>query len=256
MSDAARSFIDKQLAREAAYRLLPTFAGGPDQSWIPAWVALLGELDESIFERSDPRVAQTKLAWWGKDLAAGDNAQHPLSRQLLRAPVAAQVEIAAWQRPVQEALRLAQFDAAPRDWPEADQRWLPMAAEVAAIESVLAGCRVSTGVVALQWQRQRLWYSLLLGQPAQGMAPLAWQADASAGDDAATRWQAFVDSHRDALAEERTARLPLHRSMLRGLWQWRLARLLRGRDPASLLAPAGLPLLWSSWRSARRAARY
>jgi hypothetical protein len=53
---------------------------------------------------------------------------------------------------------------------------------------------------------------------------LAWQADVGRASHAAERWRTFADAHLDALAAERSAPLPLHRSMLRSLWHWRLAR--------------------------------
>ncbi|MCK7593817.1 hypothetical protein [Pseudomarimonas salicorniae] len=255
MSEAARSFIDKQLGREAAYRLLPTFAPGLKQSWLPAWVGLLGELDETIFERSDPRVAQTKLLWWGKDLAAGASAQHPLSRQLLAAPHAARIGAEAWLALAQEALRLSLLDAAPRDWAEADALWRSLAERVAALESALCGVETSPQAVALQWQRQRLWHAMLLGRHDQSLAPLGWQADARRETPSARLWQDWSASNAAALDAERAARLPLHRTLLRGVWAWRLPRLLAGRPLHDGLAPGGAALLWRSWRAAVKAAR-
>lgn len=253
MSDAARSFIDKQIGRESAYRLLPVFAGGMRQEWSPAWVGLLGELDETMFERSDPRVAQTKLAWWGSDLAAGQRAQHPLSRQLLAAPPAAQVSAQDWQQLAEAALRLALQDATPADWESARSLWQPLAERVALIERRLFAVEVDPQLVMLQWQRQRLWHAQLLDRPEQSAAPLAWQADV--GRSAATSWQAYATASESLLSTERKAGLPLHRSLLRSLWQWRLTRLRQGTDAAQLLAPSAPGLLWRSWRAAVKVAR-
>ena len=253
MSDAARSFIDKQIGREPAYRLLPLFAGGLDQAWLPAWVGLLGELDETIFERSDPRVAQTKLAWWGSDLAAGQRAQHPLSRQLLGAAPAARVAQRDWHQLAESALQLAMQEAAPVDWQQARLLWQPLAECVAAIEQCLFGTEVDPRLILLQWQRQRLWHAQLLQRPEQSAAPLAWQADLERA--AAASWQTFATHSADLLAAERVAAAPLHRALLRSLWHWRLQRLQRGDEAVRLLSPSAPGLLWRSWRAAVKVAR-
>lgn len=254
MSEAAESFIDKQLRGEAAYRLLPLFARGLGQDWLPAWVALLGEIDETAFERSDLRVAQTKLAWWAQDLAAGRQAQHPLSRALLGLPQAASMAAERWQRLVGAALELSQQEASPADWPSAQARWRPLAEAVAAVESELLAAPVDPVSVLLQWQRQRLWRAALGSRPESGLGPLGWQVDLGA-PAAAEAWQGFVGASDELLAAEAAARLPLHRALLRSLWHWRLQGLCRGAPPAELLAPSPPRLLWRSWRAAVKVSR-
>ena len=254
MSGAARSFIDKQLGRESAYRLLPLFAQGLRQAWLPAWVGLLGEIDETAFERSDPRVAQTKLAWWAGDLLAGSRAQHPLSRQLLGAPAATGIDPAHWQQLAEAALALSRAEASPPNWAAARALWQPLAEAVAALESALCGTRVEPALVQLQWQRQRLWHALLLERPEQGLATLAWQSDVRSGS-AARAWADFAGACGELLDQERSARPPLHRALLRSQWDWRLPRLQRGRPAAALLAPPAPVLLWRSWRAAVKVSR-
>ena len=254
MSGAARSFIDKQLGREPAYRLLPLFAEGLGQSWLPAWVGLLGELDETAFERSDPRVAQTKLAWWAGDLLAGARAQHPLSRQLLGAPAAAGIDPAHWQQLAEAALALSCEEASPPDWAAALALWQPLARSVADLESALCGIRVDPSLVQWQWQRQRLWHALLLERPEQGLATLSWQSDVRGGS-AARAWADFARASGTLIDQERGAALPLHRALLRSLWDWRLPRLQRGKPAAALLAPPPPVLLWRSWRAAVKVSR-
>lgn len=255
MSGAAGSFIDKQLGRESAWRLLPLFASGMQQSWLPAWVALLGELDEAIFERSDARVAQTKLAWWGKDLSAGQGAQHPLSRALLAAPGAAAITADRWQQLAFEALQLSSLEHSPRDWAESRSLWQPLAGCVAALESLLLGHPVEVSSVSLQWRRQRLWQALLQDAPERGLIPLGWQAGMARGETGATLWQDFAAAEAESLAVEQSARLPLHRALLRSQWQWRLARLRRGVPPPQALAPGAMRVLWRSWRAAVKVSR-
>ncbi len=255
MSGAAGSFIDKQLGREPAWRLLPLFANGLAQPWLPAWVALLGELDQAIFERSDARVAQTKLAWWGKDLAAGQSAQHPLSRALLAAPRSASIGTDAWQALAHDALRLSLVEHAPRDWQEARVLCQPLAESVARVEGALIGHPVCAQSVALQWRRQRLWWSLLQEAPAQSLMPLGAQAALARGEPSADLWRDFSAAQADDLAVEATADLSLHRALLRQHWQWRLPRLREGLQPAKTQAPGAVGLLWRSWRAAVKVAR-
>jgi hypothetical protein len=255
MSDAARSFIDKQLQREPGHRLLGTFAAGLGQDWLPAWVALLGELDEATFERTDLRVAQTKLAWWGEDLASGMRAQHPLSRQLLATPGAAGIAPDRWRRLAETALQLSQQEHSPADWAQAGSFWRPLATCVAELEGGLFGRPVEVESVLLQCQRQRLWQSLLRQAAAPKLAPLAWQAELQRGAPAVDAWRGFSTASHAELAGEAGAQLPLHRALLRSIWQWRMPRLLRGVAPSQALAPGAAQLLWRSWRAAVKVAR-
>lgn len=255
MSGASGSFIDKQLGREPGWRLLPVFAKGLGQDWLPAWAALLGELDETIFERSDPRVAQTKLAWWGTDLGAGQRAQHPLSRELLGAAGAAAIDASSWQLLAHEALRMALVDETPGDWAAAGARWEALATRVAMLESALCGIPVAPACVALQWRRQRLWHALLRDKPAQSLAPLGWQAALARGDSISQLWQQFADAEAGNLAIEQAERLPLHRALLRCQWQWRLDRLRRDHGVAGAMPPGPARLLWRSWRTAMKLSR-
>lgn len=254
MNGPAQPYIDRQLQREAAFRLLVPFAGGVGQAWLPAWVGLLGELDESMFELSDPRVARAKLAWWGQDLAAGAGAQHPLSRRLLGAAVAAGIEAAAWTRLAQACTAMTLVEPAPADWAGADACWLELARAVAAVEGGLLGQPVDPGLVAVQAQRQRMWRASLRDAPEQGLAPPSWADAVRDRSRVAAAWREWAQAHGEALARESAARLPLHRALLRTVWQWRLSVLLRGADPARAIAPPALVLLWRSWRAARRAA--
>lgn len=255
MSEAARSFVERQLGRESAWRMLEPFSAGLEQHWLPAWVALLGELDESMFERSDPRVAQAKLSWWASDLAAGTSAQHPLTRALLAAPAARAIDTARWRRLGSEALAMSQAESLPGDWEDAAARWGVLAGCVADIESRMFGVDLPVAAVRLQWQRQRLWWAQLRGQPEQGVAPLAWTADSADPATRARGWHAFAEASAAAIRDEAGSALPLHRALLRSQWRWRLAALLRGRPPETLLAPAPLRLLWNSWRAAVKVSR-
>jgi hypothetical protein len=201
------------------------------------------------------RVAQTKLAWWGEDLAGGVRAQHPLSRQLLATPGAASIGSTSWRRLAEAALQLSQREDSPADWSQADSFWRPLAGCVAELESRLFGRPLEVDSVLLQWQRQRLWHALLQGPSGHGLAPLAWQAELQQGAPMADAWRAFSQARRAAFACEAGSQLPLHRALLRSIWQWRLPRLLRGAAPPQALTPGAARLLWRSWRAAVQVAR-
>lgn len=250
--DAAESFIARQLAREPDWRLLPVFLPAEQRGWMPAWLALLGELDEAMFEVSDPRVAQTKLAWWGEDLAAGARAQHPLSRRLLAAEQAAALPATRWRELAAESLRLALIEHAPADWAEAQARWEGLAHCVAGIESHLCGREVGTYRVREQWQWQRLWWALRQKRMERSVAPLPLQATALLDYPVHPVWEALARHCAYTLAG---AAPTLPRELLRRGWQQRLQALRGGARPEAVAEPAALVLLWRSWRSAQRVAR-
>jgi hypothetical protein len=250
--DAAETFIARQLAREPGLRLLPVFLPPAQRGWLPAWVALLGELDEAMFEVSDSRVAQTKLAWWGNDLAAGGRAQHPLSRRLFGHPAAAAVAAADWRGLAGSALALAMIEHAPADWEDARQRWEALAGQVAAIEAQLCGRPVAAAAVREAWQLQRAWSALRQRRMERSVAPLPLQAPALLDYPVHPLWEALAQQCDGFLA---AADAPsLHRDLLQAVWRWRLARLRRGRPPEQAAEPGALRWLWQSWRRARRQA--
>ena len=247
--DAAESFIARQLAREPNWRLLPVFLPADQRGWMPAWIALLGEIDEAMFEVSDPRVAQTKLAWWGEDLAAGARAQHPLSRRLLAADAAAALPSARWRALAAESLRLALVDFAPADWADAQARWEGLARCVADIESQLCGRQVGAGLVREQWQWQRLWSALRHRRMERSVAPLPLQAPALLDYPVHPVWDELYRHAGGTLAEPAPT---LPRELLRRGWQQRLRALRRGVRPEAVAEPSPLAVLWRSWRSARQ----
>jgi hypothetical protein len=98
-SGAAASYIAKWQRAHPEMLLLAPFCAPAQRPLLQAWGALQYEFTVAMFETSDTRVARTKLAWWGDDLAAGaSGSQHPLARLLLAQPGAAAVAPAQWRQ--------------------------------------------------------------------------------------------------------------------------------------------------------------
>lgn len=249
---AARSFIDKWQQDEPELRLLAVFLPELLRQLGPIWLTLLHELDQAMFETSDPAVSRTKLAWWGEDLAAGRDARHPLAQALLSCAVVS-VAPMDWRQLARSAIALAEHDSSAADWDALRARWQPYAEQVAALESALFGQPSATDIVLVQSIRGRCLRALQLQQPERMPVPL--QLRARFGAELATQAEAWRQVGAALSAVERLRRnpAPMHRHLIERRDGERIARLAAG---------AALPLrpvspwrpLWWSWRAARAAA--
>jgi hypothetical protein len=233
-SGAAASYVAKWQRAHPEMLLLMPFCPPAQRGPMEAWGALQHELAGAMFDTSDSRVARTKLAWWGDDLAAGPvGSQHPLARALLAAPAAAAVAPAQWRDLALAAIGLSD---AVRHAPGAAAPVLELdgwAASVARIESAVFNARSTPDAVAAGAR-----VDLLLRQ----------------GHDAAD----VVQAASALLANSAVGRaLPLYRAGRLAFDGWRLQRLASGVPlPALPAVPAwrGLLLAWHAARRSRAAA--
>ena len=86
LDEGLRAAFAKAEAREPIHRAAAGFVPMESRIVFMAWVALLEELRECVFELSDPRVTAVKSGWWAEELdgVARGAARHPLTRVLVR----------------------------------------------------------------------------------------------------------------------------------------------------------------------------
>lgn len=148
--------VAKVESRLPVLSVLPVFVPPSSRPVALAWIALLGELRESLFERSDARVRDLKCAWWAEELQGMGRgvARHPLGRVLASTFV-------PWAEAAGPLLALAGDDAPPVDSEAASVALRPLAEPLAAIDATLLGRpSVDPGLIAAlvrHWQAQRLW---------------------------------------------------------------------------------------------------
>lgn len=148
--------VAKAEARLPVLSILPVFVPPASRPVALAWIALLGELREALFERSDPRVTGLKCAWWAEELQGMGRgaARHPLGRLLASTRV-------PWAEAADPLLALAVDDTPPADTAAASTALRPLATPLAAIDATLLG-RPSIDPALVEalvrhWQSQRLW---------------------------------------------------------------------------------------------------
>ena len=210
---------------------------------------VLAEWHESMFGAQDARVRLTKLAWWGRDLAQGVAAQHPLGRIVARAGAERGLDAARWTAAVDAASVLAIHDDVDSDAAAGCARWRPLAEAVAAIEQGLLGQPVDAETVSAQWRTETL-----LSQLHAANAPLL-PMNLRARFGAIERWREGLPDGWRALHAEWGQPERSRGGMLRHLRHrlqrdfWR--RLCAGRQPEQAVALRPVGLLWHSWQAAR-----
>lgn len=251
MSLQADAFVSKWLATEPALGILEAFLPAPRYRAEIAWFALQCEIDEAVFELSDPAVARTKLAWWGEDLAAGVAARHPLARQLL--PQAAAVEPSLWRQLALTAIDLAADDLVAADEAALNTQWRPLTEALAALEAALFAAPVAAASIAASWRLRRLRRALAGGQFERSALPMNLRA----------RWpqlpQWIEAGSAQAWAEISAAWLPelsrptatASRRLRNRIDRQRLLRLSRGQRLQAVERPPAATALWHAWRAAR-----
>jgi hypothetical protein len=227
---AAASYIAKWQRAHPEMMLLAPFCAPAQRPLLEAWGALQHEFTVGMFETSDTRVARTKLAWWGADLAAGPAAsQHPLARLLLAQPGVASVAPAQWRQLGMVAVDLS---AETRDVSVTLPDTLPavtaFAERLAEVEAAVFAAPSSSDAVALSARLDLL---------------LRRGGDAEAVQSAAV---ALLDSGPNSPPAS------LYREGRLAFDRWRLQRLAAG---VPLDALPGVPAwrgLLLAWRAARR----
>jgi hypothetical protein len=112
MSGAVGAFdshVEQWLDAEPEARLARMFVAEARDPRIAALEAIGHELHATLFEASDDRVAQAKLAWWLDELA--QRPRHPLTRGLAEAAGGSQSASAPLREAAAILLRLAQSDS-------------------------------------------------------------------------------------------------------------------------------------------------
>lgn len=250
MSEAIAHFVAKWHRREPEMQQAEVFCPPSLQPRFRAWGALLHELRESVFELSDPRVAQVKSQWWAEELAglSAGRSRHPVTAPLAGLP-------ADWTT-LAGALLAQVVDESPRpaDADRALAQLLPLSSAIVAAEAAVfergAGPR-DAEALAVHLLAQRLPEGLLAEDQARLPMNLLARHGVSAADVAAGRGEPLL---RD-WAGELLVRLPpaaAHpvpfRRLRSGFDRARLARLKAGKgfDP-----PGPLTTLLRAWRHAR-----
>ncbi len=70
-SSALDSFLDKWRTRWPEWQVAERFVPENQRTLVVAWFSLLQEFDDILNTAGDPMPSDAKLAWWGKNCAAG-----------------------------------------------------------------------------------------------------------------------------------------------------------------------------------------
>lgn len=246
--DPLRHFIGKWQAREPEMVLAEVFCKPAQRPLFRAWGACLHELREALFELSDERVTEIKLAWWAEELAGWGQGRHrhPLGAALPPAD-------APWSGLAQALLESGVRPALAANTGEAIAALRPLADAVVAVESALfsSGDRDDAAhSLAVHWLLQRLPAGLAAADRARIPMHLLARHGLTAAQLATGEGGALLRDWAGELLvaapQPRTAAL-IRRSCA-AFDRARLQQLAAGRGykPAPALAS-----LWRGWRAAR-----
>ena len=243
--DAIAGFVGKAWEREPELRIAAVFCPVETRPVFDAWSALLHELREAAFELSDPRVTETKCAWWAEELAGWSEgrSRHPLGRVLAR-------QAAPWAPLGGAVLALVEAEPAQPDAAAAISALLDPARAVADAEAALfataADRDTAARAIAIHWLGMRLPAGLAAADRARVPMHLVARHGSSAFAEAGPV--------RNALLRDWTAELlaaspePAGPFLRRARTAFDRARLARQGGP-----PAPVATLWRAWRAARSA---
>ena len=256
LDEGLRAAFAKAEAREPIHRAAAGFVPMESRIVFMAWVALLEELRECVFELSDPRVTAVKSGWWAEELdgVARGAARHPLTRALVRSG-------GPWAGIGDALLAVASDDAPSADFDEAMAALRPLAEALLRVEAHLFGAAPGIDApahgLAVHWLRLRLERGLEASD--RGRVPLAMFArhglrrDQLAGTEAEALRRDWARQLHDALP----AALPQGWAYPRLIGLHTDRRALRcaaeGRG-ASRGITTGFLEVWLAWRCARNAA--
>ncbi len=155
LDEGLRAAFAKAEAREPIHRAAAGFVPVESRVVFMAWVALLEELRECVFELSDPRVTAVKSGWWAEELdgVARGAARHPLTRALVRSG-------GPWDGVGDALIPVASDDAPAADLEGAIAALRPLAAALVGVEAHLFGAApgidAQARCLAVHWLRLRL----------------------------------------------------------------------------------------------------
>jgi phytoene synthase len=256
LDEGLRAAFAKAEAREPIHRAAAGFVPMESRAVFMAWVALLEELRECVFELSDPRVTAVKSGWWAEELdgVARGAARHPLTRALVRSG-------GPWGGVGGALLAVASDDAPAADLEGAITALRPLAEALVRVEAHLFGAEANIEAparsLAVHWLRLRLERGLEASD--RGRVPLVMFArhglrrDQLAGTEADALRRDWALQLHDALpaaspkgwAYPRLIGLHTDRRALRCAAE--------GRGPSRGIT-TGFLEVWQAWRCARNAA--
>lgn len=256
LDEGLRAAFAKAEAREPIHRAAAGFVPMESRVVFMAWVALLEELRECVFELSDPRVTAVKSGWWAEELdgVARGAARHPLTRVLVRSG-------GPWAGIGNALLAVASDDSPSADLDAAIVALRPLAEALVRVEAPLFGAEpdieAQARTLAVHWLRLRLERGLEAID--RGRVPLMLFArhglrrDQLAGTEADALRRDWAMQLHDALPVASPQGWAYPR--LIGLHTDRLAlrRVAEGRG-ASRGITTGFLEVWQAWRCARNAA--
>jgi hypothetical protein len=249
--DAVQGFVGKWWQREPEMRIAATFWPAPQRARHEAWGALLHELHEAAFERSDPRVAEGKCGWWAEELAgwAQGRSRHPLGRAL--APTAA-----PWAGLAQAWSTIHDLEPAQPDTRAALAALAAPAQAAAAVELALLAPGgqddlATANALAVHWLALRLPDGLGAGDrarvPMHLVARHGVPAFAAPGPERSALLRDWAMELLGALVTPAVAATAFRRTRI-AFDRARLGRLARSGQGGE---PAPLATLWRAWRAAR-----
>lgn len=256
IEEGLRAAFGKAEAREPLLGAAAGFVPMGSRAVFMAWVALLEELRECLFELSDPRVTAVKAGWWAEELdgVARGAARHPLTRALVRCG-------GPWAGVGGALLAVASDDAPAADRDGAFALLLPLAKALVRIEAHLFGATTEFDAqarcLAVHWLRHRLERGLEASD--RGRVPLALFARHG------LRREQLAGSEGEALRRDWAGQLQslLPDAPVPG-WAYSRVIVLQADRRALRMAaeghrPSKHPLrgfsdVWHAWRCARNAA--
>lgn len=149
-------FFAKAEAREPILGAALGFVPEGSRSTFQAWIGLLAELRECVFELSDSRVTALKIGWWVEELEGVRRgaARHPLTRVLIR-------HGGPWSAVTPVLAAVAADHDPPPDFEHAVADLRPLADALLAVERHLFGLddktiEIQSRALVLGWLRHRL----------------------------------------------------------------------------------------------------
>lgn len=248
--EATRHFVGKWQAREPEMALAEAFCAPAQKPLFRNWGALLHELREALFELSDARVTDLKLAWWAEELMGWGQgrSRHPLGDELRRCA-------APWSALGRALMESGATPVRAGSTAEAIAALSPLASAVIEVEAALFAAEsneASVRCLAVHWLLQRLPVGLAADDQARIPMHLFARHGLTAAQLADGQGAALL---RDWARELADALPPPHwASLLRrcrtAFDQARLRRLAAGKGFG---APPAIASLWRAWRAARSA---
>jgi hypothetical protein len=248
--EALRHFVGKWQVREPEMAFAEVFCIPAQKPLFRIWGALLHELREALFELSDARITDIKLAWWAEELMGWGQgrSRHPLGDGLRRC-------VAPWSELGRALLESGTNAVRTGNTSEAIAALSPLAAAVIEVEAALFATEydeASVRCLAVHWLLQRLPAGLAADDQARIPMHLFARHGLTAAQLAGGQGKALLCDWASELAEALPQ--PHRASVLRraraAFDRARLRRLAAGKGFA---APPAVASLWRAWQAARSA---